>query len=587
MKKKGDRMAKLDSYFSKNKITMVPLNRWDFAALVLILSAIVLLAIGLKGMSVPYYVGETIPITLDPSYLPYYALRTVLRMFIALALSLLFTFIFGTWAAKSKRAEQIIIPAIDILQSVPVLGFLSITVVGFINLFHGSLLGPECAAIFAIFTAQAWNIALSFYQSLRSLPHDILEAADILQLSAWQRFWRIEVPFAMPGLLWNTMMSMSASWFFVVASEAISVANQRIWLPGVGSYIAEAIKQADFHGVIYAIVAMFIVILIYDQLLFRPLMKWAEKFKTETIPHEIKSRRTWVTKLLQQTKALKLFSQFFSIVGDRIVNFPPLTRTQKEELKVNPKLNFTFAAIWYVALIIAIGLAVYVLLHFILTNLSLADIGQAFLYGGATALRVFAVIIFCTLVWVPLGVWIGFRPRVAQYAQPVMQFLASFPAYLLFPLVVIIIVKFHLNVQVWVTPLMILGTQWYVAFNVIAGTMAIPKDLHLAIDNFGVSGWLKWTRFIIPGIFPYYVTGAITAVGGAWNTSIVAEIVSWGNITLKATGLGAYITQYTTAGDYPRIALGICVMCIYVLVLNRVIWRPLYLMANRRFRMDY
>lgn len=579
-------MAKLDFYFSKNKITMVPLNRWDFAALVFILAAIVLLAIGLKGMSVPYYVGETIPISLDPSYLPYYALRSVLRMFIALVLSLLFTFIFGSWAAKSKRAEQIIIPAIDILQSVPVLGFLSITVVGFINLFHGSLLGPECAAIFAIFTAQAWNIALSFYQSLRSLPHDILEAADILQLSSWQRFWRIEVPFAMPGLLWNTMMSMSASWFFVVASEAISVANQKIWLPGVGSYIAEAIKQADFNAVIYAIVAMFIVILIYDQILFRPLMKWAEKFKTETIPHEIKSNRTWVTKVLQQTKALKYLSQFFSSLSDKVVNFPLLAGAPRHEEKLNPRLNLTFAAMWYVALITVIGLAVYVLLHFILTNLSFVDIGQAFLYGGATALRVFAVIIFCTVVWVPLGVWIGFRPKVARYAQPIMQFLASFPAYLLFPLVVIVIVKFHLNVQIWVTPLMILGTQWYVAFNVIAGTMAIPKDLQLAIDNFGVSGWLKWTRFIIPGIFPYYVTGAITAVGGAWNTSIVAEIVSWGNVTLKATGLGAYITQYTTLGDYPRIALGICVMCIYVLVLNRVIWRPLYLLAERRFRMD-
>src|SRR5579862_4377499 len=254
-------------------------NYWDMVALLLVLGVIAVLAWVAKQMAVPYELGQAIPISLDPHHLPGYALRTVLRMLVALFFSLLFTFTFATWAAKSKRAERIIIPLIDILQSVPILGFLSISVVGFIRLFPGSLLGPECAAIFAIFTSQAWNMALGFYQTVRSVPTELNEAANMFHLSAWQRFWRIDVPFSMPGLLWNMMMSMSAGWFFVVASEAVSVANQQIMLPGVGSYIAVAINAMDLHAIGYAILTMFVVILIYDQLLFRPLVAWADKFK--------------------------------------------------------------------------------------------------------------------------------------------------------------------------------------------------------------------------------------------------------------------------------------------------------------------
>ena len=305
-------MVRRDTYFSKHRLTMVPLNIWDILAFILIFGVFALFALGLSQMNVPYHVGENIPIKLDPQYLPLYALRSVLRIFIALLLSLLFTFTVGTFAAKNRYAGKIIIPLIDILQSVPILGFLSISVTGFIALFRGSLLGPECAAIFVIFTSQVWNMALSFYQSLKTIPEELIEVADMFRLSAWQRFWRIEVPFAMPALLWNTMMSMSASWFFVVASEAITISNQNINLPGIGSYIALAIKEANLPAVYFAILAMFSVILIYDQLIFRPLIQWAEKFKLDALPQEHRPK-TWLLKLLQKTRLLKYMGYWLCV----------------------------------------------------------------------------------------------------------------------------------------------------------------------------------------------------------------------------------------------------------------------------------
>jgi NitT/TauT family transport system permease protein len=576
-------VAEAKHYFSKSKITMAPPNRWDFAALGLIFGIIALIAYGTKQMAVPYHLGQTIPISLNPINLPEYALRTVLRMFFALICSLLFTFIFATWAAKSKQAGRIIIPVIDICQSLPVLGFLSLTIVGFISLFHGSLLGPECAAIFAVFTAQVWNMALSFYQSLRTVPDELIEAADVYHLSAWQKFWRVEVPFAMPALLWNTMMSMSASWFFVVASEAISVANQQIYLPGIGSYIYSAIQHANGKAVVYAIVAMFLVILIYDQILFRPLVKWAEKFRMDTVEQE-GSPRNWLIKLFHRSFIFRHVRDAWDVISDALINLPLLNIKFKHKTEVNPRLSGALEIGWNILVFFIVIALVIFLLRFIVHNESFTEIIHVFMLGLATAARVFGVIVFCTIVWVPLGVWIGLRPRIARIAQPTMQFLAAFPAYLLFPVLVILIVKFHLNAQIWVTPLMILGTQWYVAFNVIAGTLAIPKDLHLVSDNLGIKGWLKWQRLILPGIFPYYVTGAITAVGGAWNTSMVVEVVSWGQTTIVTTGLGAFITE--NSGNYPRIALGMSVMGLFVLVLNRLLWRPLYKYAEKRFRLE-
>lgn len=562
-------------------------NYWDIIALMLILAIIILFAWSSMQMSKPYHLGLPTPISLDPSHLPLYALLTVWRMMIAMMISLLFTFVFGTWAARSPYAERLIIPVVDVMQSIPVLSFLSITVVGFIELFPNSMLGPECAVIFVIFTAQAWNMVLGFYQSLRTVPGDLMEAADMFHLSAWQRFWRIEVPFAMPSLLWNMMMSMSASWFFLVASEAVTVANQTITVPGIGSYIAIAIAKANGHAVAYAILTMVIVILLYDQLLFRPLVAWSEKFRIDQTGYEQQSR-SWVITLFQRTKILSMITEAIGGFFNACINFP-LFRRKKSRFSgeiIYPRVHYWINHLWNFILVLLVMVTAYILCRFVFKSVSLHNAAYACLLGLFTATRVLVLIVFCTLFWVPIGVWIGFRPKATAIAQPLIQFLAAFPANLLFPIVVFVIVYYHLNVNVWTTPLMILGTQWYVLFNVIAGASALPKEIIHAADNFGVRGWLRWWRVILPGIFPYYITGAMTAAGGAWNASLVAEVVTWGHTHLVAKGIGAYITQYTNEGDFPRIALGTGILCVYVLVLNRLVWRPLYLYAERRFRLD-
>lgn len=572
-------------FLFKNKLIHYA-NWWDLLALLVLFIFLGVLAFFAKGVSAPYQLGTQLPISLDPIYLPYYALHTVSRMLIAMMFSLLFTFTIGTLAAKNRHAERIIIACIDVMQSVPVLAFLSVTVSGFIALFPGSLLGPECAAIFAIFTAQVWNIALSFYQSLKTIPEDLIESARVFHLSAWQKFWRMEVPFAMPGILWNVMLSMSASWFFVVASEAIFVANNQINLPGIGSYIALAIQQSSIQGVKYAILAMFLVILLYDQLLFRPLSYWAEKFKVETVGYE-RIYRPWMIKLLQRTRLLKQLDQFFAWLGDHFVNFTSFRRhAHSTDHAYSPILGRVFVYIWYLSIVIGFLLGATVFIRFIIEYIRPSEILHVVFLGSITAVRVIVLIILCSLLWVPIGVWIGQRSQVAQIIRPMAQFLAAFPAYLLFPVVVMVIVKYHLNVEIWTAPLMILGTQWYILFNVIVGAASLPKDFYQVVDNFGLTNWQRWKRLILPGIFPYYVTGAITAAGGAWNASIVAECVKWGNTTLEATGLGAYITEFATSGDFPRVALGIGVMCTYVLVFNRLIWRPLYLFAQDRFALN-
>lgn len=562
-------------------------NYWDFIAICLVLAIIVLLAWGAKGMATPYHLGEPIRISLNPADLPYYAFRSVLRMALALVCSLLFTLIVGTAAAKSTHAERFIIPVIDILQSVPVLGYLSITVVVFIALFPNSLLGPECAAIFAIFTAQVWNMTLSFYQSLRTVPEDLVEAANIFRLSAWQRFWRLDVPFAMPGLLWNAMMSMSASWFFVVASEAISVNHQNITLPGVGSYIALAVLHADMKSVIYAIITMFIVILLYDQILFRPLSEWTDKFKFEQLGEEPETH-SWVVQLLRRTKWMRSIGSFLLLLWECFINLRLFSsrRLAIQTHHSNGRWQVAAVVLWYLLLTVAILASTIILARFVLATVSWAEIGHVIFLGFITALRVLILIFLCSLLWIPLGVWIGLRPHYSNFAQPIIQFLASFPVNLVYPVAVIIIVNFHLNTNIWTSPLMILGSQWYIAFNVIAGTNALPKDLRQAASSLNVRGFLWWRKLILPGIFPYYVTGAITAAGGAWNASIIAEVVHWGHKELRAVGLGSYITDQTSSGDFARLALGIAVMCLYVLFINRILWRPLYRLAMERFKLS-
>lgn len=561
-------------------------NYWDMIALMLVLAVISALAWNARQMTVPYALGQMIPVSLDPIHLPGYALRTVTRMLIALFFSLLFTFIFGTWAAKSPRARLLIIPVIDICQSIPVLGFLSAAIVTFIALFPGSLLGPECAAILAIFTSQAWNMTLGFYQTVRSVPMELREAADMFHLSAWQRFWRIDVPFSMPGLLWNTMLSMSASWFFVVASEAVSVANQNIMLPGMGSYIAIAIQHANVHAILYAIMTMFFVILIYDQLLFRPLLAWADKFRAEQSAPE-QEVKSWVIDLFHRTRLLRKLGIQIQYFMDYLVNLA-IFRSSDKPVIANWQVRHAHLLdqLWNIVLaLLVISGAVYSLFY-IEKHLPWSSIWQIFYFGCLTTLRVFSVIIISSIIWVPLGVWIGLHPRVAFIVRPLAQFLAAFPANFLYPVVVMMIVHYHLRVDIWVTLLMVLGVQWYILFNVIAGASLIPKDLLQATDNFAVTGWLRWRRLLLPSIFPYFVTGAITAAGGAWNASIVAEVISWGHIKLVASGLGAFIANSTELGNFTNMALGIGMMCVLVLLFNHIVWRPLYVYVEKHFQMN-
>ena len=557
-------------------------SRWDFLAILLILGLLIFLGEASRNLFEPLAELQRQPPSLDPRNLPEYAARTTLRMLIAMALSLLFTFTYATLAAKSRSAERVLVPLLDILQSVPILGFISVTVVFFMSLAPGRVLGAEFASIFAIFTSQAWNMAFSFYQSLRTVPAELEEAARNFRLSAWMRFWRLDVPFAVPQLIWNMMMSMSGSWFFVVASEAISVGNTTVTLPGIGSYIALAIEHRDLAAVSWAIGTMLVVILIYDQVLFRPLVAWADRFRFEQEPG-VPPPQSWVFDVLRRSRIVERLTERLTALWRSSLRW----RTTRKGSSGAPVqragralampftvvvLVFTLAALWQVA-------------QFVVTGISLSDVGVTMLLGFATLARVVVLIAIASLIWVPIGVWVGTRPRVALLVQPVAQFLAAFPANLLFPIVVSGIVAWRLNPNIWLSPLMILGTQWYILFNVIAGASAIPAELRAVAVNLRVRGWLWWRRIALPAVLPYYVTGAITASGGSWNASIVAEVASWGNEHLQAKGLGAYIAEQTDAGDFHRIVLGIAVMSLFVVVINRVFWRPLYHYAERKFRL--
>ncbi|MFL1500540.1 ABC transporter permease [Pseudomonas sp. S191] len=574
-------------YLPASTLRLLP-NRWDLVALPLVIGFLLFFSITARETWAPIATLQSEVISLDPANLPEYAMRTTLRMLAAMVAALIFTLLYGTLAAKSRRAEKLLVPVLDILQSVPVLGYISFTVTFFLLLFPGRVLGAEFAAIFAIFTSQAWNMTFSFYQSLRMLPHDLVEVSTNLRLSGWQKFWKLDVPFAMPGLVWNMMMSMSGGWFFVVASEAITVGDKTITLPGVGSYLALAIAQKDLHAVGYVILAMVVVILLYDQFLFRPLVAWADKFRMENTASQGAAPQSWVLNLIQRTRVVqrilrpitraisRLGNKRFSLAGGALKALPAQT----------PATSKVIDWVWGTLIALMAAYALYHIVLYVGTEVTFAEVGHVFVLGLITLLRVTGLILIASLIWVPLGVMIGLRPSLAEKIQPLAQFLAAFPANLLFPVFVIVILHYKLNPDIWLSPLIVLGTQWYILFNVIAGASAFPNDFKEAAANFRIRGWLWWRKVMLPGIFPYYVTGAITASGGAWNASIVSEYVSWGQDNVVAHGLGAYIAQTTAAGDFPKIALGVVVMSIFVVAFNRAVWRPMYALAENKLRLN-
>jgi NitT/TauT family transport system permease protein len=565
------------------KNRLVP-GQWDVLAFLLIIAFFIYLAEAAHGLTQPLARLEATPISLDPGALVGYSARTALRMLIAMACSIVFTFTYATLAAKSRRAEMVLVPLLDILQSVPILSF-SILIVFFLSLTPGRVAGAEMAAIFLIFTSQAWNMAFSFYQSLRSVPDELQEVSRSFHLSPWMRFWRLEVPFAMPPLIWNMMMSMSGGWFFVVVSEAITVGNTTVTLPGVGSYIALAIEQRSVTAIGYAIAAMFVVILIYDQLLFRPLIASADWFRLEQ-ESGLTPSRSWALTMMRRSRILSLFAKLFAGVlkagGSYVPRVVQGSRRRPAPSVWDGRLGDW---VWFAVLaVVGVG-ALWKTASFVLSGVTAGEIGHVVVLGLITLLRVVVLIALASIVWVPIGIAIGLRPRVARIAQPIAQFLAAFPAVLLFPVVVSAIVALHLNPNVWLSPLMILGTQWYILFNVIVGASALPAELRYVGQNLRIGGWLWWKRIGLPAVFPYYLTGAITASGGSWNASIVAEVAVWGREKLTATGLGSYIATATDAADFRRVALGTVMMSLFVVLINRFFWRPLYQRAERKFRL--
>jgi NitT/TauT family transport system permease protein len=548
--------------------------------IVALLYGVIRLAHAMGAPTATAHVG--IAVSTGVAHLPYYAARSLLRMFIALGLSVVFTFVYATAAARSRRARVVLIPLLDILQSVPILGFLTVTITFFIALFPGSILGLECAAIFAIFTSQAWNMTFSMYHSLVSQPKELDEAARMFRLTKWERFWRLDVPSSMIGLVWNGMMSFGGGWFFLAASEAISVANHRYALPGIGSYVATAANKGDLAATFTAIVVMVVMVVAVNVLFWRPLVAWSEKFRVETA-EAADSPRSITLDLLRRSHvpaALGRPLRPLSRTLDRLTRPFGLAEYPLHEAPVRRRAGDVAFTIVVGA---AIAWGVYRGVLFLGHNAGFGQFPRCLGLGFLTFLRVVVLVIGSTLIWVPIGVKIGMNPRLARYAQPVVQVLASFPANFLFPLATVIFLAIHLSLNIGGVFLMALGAQWYILFNVIAGATSIPTDLREMADQFRLPWRQKWRQLILPAIFPFYVTGGITAAGGAWNASIVAEVVDYGKHHLAAQGLGAYITRATTAGNFAEVLTGVVVMSFYVVVVNRLVWRPLYHLAESRY----
>ncbi|MCL6634185.1 MAG: ABC transporter permease subunit [Peptococcaceae bacterium] len=574
----------------KYGLVRLPGRRFSWVDLFVIAFAFALLYFLLSlgaGMKAPFIPEKAAEIDLNPLLLPYYAGRSLLRMFLAYFLSLLFTFVYGRIAAYYRRAGMVMVPLLDILQSIPVLGFLSVAVTGLIGLFPGSMLGPEMAAIFAIFTGQAWNMTFSFYYSVTALPKDLREVSAMTRLSGWDKFVKLEVPYSMIGLVWNSMMSFGGGWFFLAASEAITVLGKDIRLPGIGSYMATAIDKGDMRAIYLSVITMILVIVLVDQLFWRPVVAWSQKYKMELSTGD--DPQSWFLNLLQRSATVALFREKVLIPLGAGVNIvmSNLSRTTLAAGEHKAAGMIVKAAWWAAALWLAclVTVQVYHGIQLVL-QLNRDELLKPLVYGIYTFLRVLAGTLIGTLWTVPVGVAIGLKPGLSRIAQPLVQVAASFPANMVFPFITLIYLKYNVSMEAGAVPLMMLGTQWYILFNVIAGASAIPNDLKEAGQVLGLRTADKWRTLILPAIFPYLVTGWVTASGGAWNASIVSEVVSWQGRDLAATGLGAYITSATTSGNWPQIIWGISVMAFIVVATNRLIWKRLYRLAQEKYNLD-
>ncbi|MFU0532115.1 ABC transporter permease [Gardnerella vaginalis] len=521
-------------------------------------------------------------VSTDLINLPYYTLRSVFRMMLALIASLIFTIVYGSLAARSRRLGKVLIPLLDILQSVPILGFLSATVTIWLVIFPGSMMGVEAASIFAIFTSQAWNMTFSFHRSLLSEPKELDEAVRSLQLTHWQRFWVLDMPNAMIPLLWNCMMSVGGGWFFLTASEMISVNNHTYALPGVGSFVAQSAAENKLGNIWWAILSMIVVVLAIDFFLWKPLTAWAERFRiTQSASDE--ERKSAVLTLIRHSHADEVISKLFSPIREWLeIITRPFGRTGSQWPRKASQRKLGDLVFNIVMAVLILGLAAQ-MLYFVATRTGLQEFATAGALGALTFARVAVLIFVSSLIWVPVGVYIGMNPKISRIMQPVVQILASFPANFIFPFAMMWFMAWHIDLGWGSIILMALGTQWYILFNVIAGASAIPDDLREMTRSFRLNRMLKWKTLVLPAIFGSWCTGGITAAGGAWNASIVSEIVEYGKNHMATQGLGAYITNATTVGDSVKTLVGVTVMSLIVVLSNRLFWTPLQRYSAKRF----
>ncbi len=531
-----------------------------------------------------YWLGAATPaaeISQSPRALPLYALYSLVRMMTAYVLSLIFAIGYGYIAAYTPRVETLMIAALDILQSIPVLSFLPGVMLAMVTLFPSRQLGLELGSILLIFTGQVWNMAFSFYSSLKSIPRELREAANIYGFGKWQRFIELELPYGAIGLVWNSIVSVASGWFFLMACEMFVLGNRDFRLPGLGSFLQNAAANDDAAGIVWGLAAMIAVIVLLDQLLWRPLIAWSDRFKFE----QVESGGGGGSPLLYLLRGSRLSRWIASHV------FRPVWQSFSDHAeKTRPKVKSAQPSAWtvIVAVVVLFALAGFAIFHaaLVLKDVTRSELASTFLAAGATFLRVTAALVIASLWTIPAGVAIGFNRKLARIAQPLAQVAASVPATALFPVVLLFLLQMRGGLSVGAVILMLLGTQWYILFNVIAGAMAIPTELREASAVYRFRRWQRWRTVILPGIFPYLVTGLVTASGGAWNASIVAEYVHFRKQTLFTTGLGAQITRASESGNFSVLLLSTIVMAALVVCINRAVWRPMYHLAETRYRLD-
>ncbi|MGK3142353.1 ABC transporter permease [Pantoea sp. C2G6] len=556
----------------------------DIIVIAILASLLAAFIYGWQGMHL-YFNGESLPdLALDYHLLPYYTLRTTMRLGIGLIYSMIFTLIFGVLAAKFLAMRRVILPFVNFMESVPLVGFLTFTTAFFLGLYPHSVMGLEGLAIFAVFTGQAWNMMLTLYQTLRVVPDELNEAAVAFRANPWQRFWRVGFVYSVPGLLWNTMVSQSAAWFALIASEMLTIGNNSVNLPGVGSWIGCAIDQGNVHAVLWGVLALVINIVLFDQLLFRPLVRYASQLKYEDSTDSKKPASWFYTCLANSAtghllgKLCALLSHFWLFVLPKAWYRLKLDRL----FTALATLNWLWSGLWY----LSIAVSCLYFGHWLWHYLPLQYLPDLPAWMGLTAGRVIAAMLLSIVIFTPLGVWIGLRPNLVRLFQPVIQIMAAIPSNVFYPIITVILLTSHQDLNGWTIPMIMLGTQWYVLFNVIAGASMIPGQMVDVSRMFRVGGIMWWTRYILPAIFPYIVTGIISAAGGAWNAAIAAEVLNWGSVTLKTEGLGAFISTTTDAGLNPEAALGCLAMCFMVALCVIFIWQPLYRYAETRFKFD-